>query len=603
MNRPVSNKLVFFIYLFLAIGTAACYWQVHNFDFINLDDHFYVYENSHILNGLTSDGIIWVFTTSCFGYWQPLTWLSLMLDCQLFGSDPGWMHLVSLFLHIANTLLLFWVLKKITGSLWPSAFVAALFAIHPMHVQSVAWIAERKDVLSTSFLMLTLAAYAGYVRKSGLVRYLTAILLFILGLLAKPMLVTLPFILLLLDYWPLNRFTLASDKRPVLYRIIIEKIPFFAVSAISSIVAFLTQKTGSGVVDIETIPFTERVGDGFVYYIKYIGKMFWPQDLAIVYSHNIANFAFWQIAICTLLLLAVSILVIRFGRNQKYLLVGWFWFAGTLIPVIGLVRFMGKAGGSFADRFTYIPYIGLFIMVAWGLPELLSKWRNRKIVLGVSMVIVLAIFGIYTHKQVSYWKNSLTVFSHALKVTQNNYVAYYGIGKAYGDMGRYREAVDAYKQVIRIRPNYAEAYNNLGNTYGSLGRYQESIDALGQAIKIKPHYADAYKNLGITYGEFGRYQEAIEAFKQAIKIEPDLVMAHNNLGIAYDELGRYKEAIEAYKQAIRIKPDYTNAHAALSAAYFKTGNRDSALKEYEIVKTLNPEMANKLYNYIYKSDK
>jgi Flp pilus assembly protein TadD len=417
------------------------------------------------------------------------------------------------------------------------------------------------------------------------------------------MLVTLPFILLLLDYWPLNRFTLTSDKRPVLYQIIIEKIPFFAVSAISSIVAFLTQKTGSGVVDIETIPFTERVGDGFVYYIKYIGKMFWPQDLAIVYSHNIGNFAFWQIAICALLVIAVSILVIRFGRNQKYLPMGWFWFTGTLVPVIGLVRFMGAAGGSFADRFTYIPYIGLFIMIAWGLPELISKWRNRKLVLGTSMAIVLTTFGIYTHRQVSYWKNSLTVFSHALKVTQNNYVAYYGIGKAYDDMGRYREAVDAYKQVIRIRPNYAEAYNNLGNTYGRLGRYQESIDALGQAIKIKPHYADAYKNLGITYGEFGRCPEAIEAFKQAIKIEPDLAMAYNNLGIAYDELGRYKEAIEAYKQAIRIKPDYANAHAALSAAYFKTGNRDSALKEYEIVKTLNPEMANKLYNYIYKSDK
>jgi tetratricopeptide (TPR) repeat protein len=579
MSESVKKSFVIFTYVVLILSTLLVFWQVRNFDFVGYDDNDYVYENPHVLNGLTENGVIWAFTTNRSANWHPLTWLSLMLDCQLFGANPGRMHLVNLILHLANTLLIFAVLKKMTGALWPSAFVAAAFAIHPMHVESVAWIAERKDVLSTLFLLLTLAAYVSYVRRRGLVRYVLTVLLFTSGLLAKPMLVTLPVLLLLLDYWPLGRFdshqtiratsgqkrqfSPAYDKRRVLYRAIIEKIPFIALSVVSSVITFLVQRGGSAMVDINVLPLKDRAANAFLSYARYIGKMFWPQNLAVFYPFDADRFAFWQVAMCVLLLLVISIFVIRFGRNQKYLPVGWFWFVGTLVPVIGFVQVGIQA---FADRYTYIPYIGLFIMIAWGLPELISKWPQRKIALGLSMVIVLTTLGICTHQQVNYWNNSFTLFSHAIEVTQNNYVAHYSRGVAYNSIGRYQDAIEAYKQAVRIKPDFVLAHYNLGVSYEGLGRYQDAAEAYKQAIKIKPDYADAHINLGVTYYKLGRYQDAVEPYKQAIRIKPDFVLAHYNLGVAY----------------------------------LVTGDKGSALEEYKILKTLDAEKANELLNLIYK---
>jgi tetratricopeptide (TPR) repeat protein len=533
-----------------------------------------------------------------------------MVDCQLFGPAPGWIHLVNVFLHIANTLLFFAVFRKMTGSLWPSAFIAAAFAIHPMHVESVAWIAERKDVLSTFFLLLTLAAYVSYVKRSGLVRYLLTMLLFALGLLAKPMLVTLPFLLLLLDYWPLNRLMaqapiLGSRKgksvppahKQSTSRCLIEKIPFLVLSAVSSIITFLTQKAGGIVFDAKTVPLADRVGNAFLSYARYIGKLFWPQNLAVFYPFDADSFTFWRVAMCVLLLIVISILVISFGRNRKYLPVGWFWFIGTLVPVIGLVKFTGS---SYADRFTYVPYIGLFIMIAWGLPELLSKWPQRKIALGLSMIIALTILGICTHRQVSFWNNSFTLFSRAIEVTQNNYVAYNGRGIVYNSISRFQDAIEDYKRAVRINPDYSEAYYNLGIACGELDRHQEAMESFKQAIRIKPNLAEAYYNLGIIYGKLGRHQEAIESFKQAIKIKPDYAEAHCILGAAYGELGRYQDAIEPYKQAIRIKPDFVLAHYNLGVAYLAIGDKGSALEEYKILKTLDAEKANDLFKLINK---
>ncbi|HEY5141044.1 MAG TPA: hypothetical protein VIJ25_17275, partial [Methylococcales bacterium] len=429
MLESLKKPALIFIYFALTASTLLVFWQVRTFDFVNYDDSVYVYKNQHVLGGLSPGNIISAFTTSDYGYWQPLTWLSLMLDCQLFGLDPGRIHLVNVFLHLVNTLLLFAVLKKMTGKLWPSAFVAATFALHPTNVESVAWIAERKDVLSTLFLLLTLIAYVGYVRNRSPFRYLLTILLFALGLLAKPMLVTLPFLLLLLDYWPLDRFaapqsvktTTVPDRRRILYQLIIEKIPFFALSAVSSVITYLTQQTDAVIIDDKSIPFLElRFANVFLSYARYIEKMFWPHDLAVFYPPDISSFALWQIALCVLLLLVICIFVLRLRRNQKYLSVGWFWFVGTLIPVIGLIQFTGS---SHDDRYTYIPYIGLFIMIAWGLPELLSKLPYRKIVFGVSMVVVLTALGICTQRQVGYWNNSIALFSHAIEVTKNNYLA------------------------------------------------------------------------------------------------------------------------------------------------------------------------------------
>jgi tetratricopeptide (TPR) repeat protein len=673
MPESVKKSFVIFTYFVLILGTLLVFWQVHNFAFVNYDDTDYVYENPHVLNGLTGDGAIWAFTTNRTANWHPLTWLSLMLDCQLFGANPGWMHLVNLLLHIANTLLLFAVFRKMTGALWPSAFVAATFAIHPMHVESVAWIAERKDVLSTLFLLLTLAAYVSYVKRRGLVRYVLTLLLFALGLLVKPMLVTLPILLLLLDYWPLERIRRqkTEDRRQraggasqSVVRLIVEKIPFIALSVISSVITFLVQLRGSAVAHIDVLSLKDRIANVFLSYARYTGKLFWPQNLAVFYPFDADSFAFWQVAMCVLLLLVISIFVIRFGRNHKYLPVGWFWFVATLVPVIGFVQ-VGRQ--AFADRYTYISYIGLFIMIAWGLPELLSKWPQRKTVLGLSMVIALTPLGICAHQQVSFWNNSFTLFSQTIEVTQNNYIAYnnlgvaynsvgryqdaieaykrtirirpdhetyFNLGVAYGKLGRYQDEVEAYKQAIKIKPDYALAYINLGVAYNNLGRYQDAIETYKQVIIIKPDYAEAYFNLGIAYGELGRWQDEIEAYKQAIRIKPDYAEAHYNLGVSYEDLGRYQDAVGAYKQAIRvkpdyaeayinlgitcyklgryqdaietykqvirIKPDYAEAHYHLGVAYLVTGDRGLALEEYKILKTLDAEKANELFKLINK---
>ena len=613
MPESVKKLFVIFVYFVLILSTLLVFGQVRNFDFVNYDDNDYVFENPHVLNGLTGDSVIWAFTTNHAANWHPLTWLSLMLDCQLFGANPGWMHLMNLILHLANTLLLFAVLRKMTGALWPSAFVAAAFAIHPMHVESVAWITERKDVLSTLFLLLTLAAYVSYVKRPGLVRYLLTMLLFALGLLAKPMLVTLPALLLLLDYWPLGRFdshqtikaasrqkhksSPVHDKRLPLYRAIIEKIPFIALSIVSSVITLLVQRGVGAVVDINALPLKYRAANAFLSYIRYIDKMFWPQNLAVFYPFDDNSFAFWQAAMCVLLLLVISILVIRFGRNQKYLPAGWFWFVVTLVPVIGLVQVGSQA---LADRYTYISYIGLFIMIAWGLPELLSKWPQRKIALGLSMVIILTTLGICTHQQVSYWNNSITLFSHAIEVTQNNYIAYNGLGFAYSNIGRYQDALESCKQTIKIKPDFAETHYNLGVTYGKLGRYQNAIESYQQAIRIDPNYAEAHSNLGITYGKLGRYQDEIESYKQAIRIKPDYADAHYNLGVAYYKLGRYQDALESYKQAIKYNPDLAEAYYNLGVAYLAIGNKDLALVEYKILKALDAEKANELFKLINK---
>ncbi len=581
------------------------FWQVRNFDFTNYDDNLYVSENQHVLNGLTQDGIIWAFTTGHTGYWHPLTWLSLMLDCQLFGPDPGKIHLVNLFLHIANTLLLFAIFKKLTAAVWPNAFVAAAFALHPMHVESVAWIAERKDVLSTLFFMLTLLAYCRYTQKQNKGRYFLALLTFAFGLMAKPMLVTLPFVLLLLDYWPLNRFepqtvktsgrkaVPAPNRRLALYRIIIEKVPFFVLAAVSSVITFIAQKVSGAVININALPLQSRVANAIVSYMRYIGKMVWPQNLAAFYPFDVSNFPLWQIVLCALLLVGISFLVIRFGRKQKYLPVGWFWFAGTLVPVIGLVQAGGQA---LANRYTYISYIGLFIMIAWGLPELLSKWPQRKIALGLSMVIVLTILGICAHQQLSYWNNGTSLFTHAIKVTQDNYFAHYGLGISYKNLGCHQDAIESYKQAIKIRPDYDEAYNDLGISYFILGRYQDAIEAYKQAIRINPDLAKAYNNLGNAYTNLGRYQDAIEAYKPAIGINPDLAEAHYNLGTAYFILGRYQDAIEAYKQAIRVKPDLAEAHYNLGTAYFILGRYQDAIETSKQAIRIKPDWAEAHYN-------
>jgi tetratricopeptide (TPR) repeat protein len=527
-----------------------------------------------------------------------------------------------------------------TGTLWQSSFVAALFALHPLHVESVAWVAERKDVLSTFFLMLTLWGYTIYVKKGGVRRYLPVVLFFVLGLMSKPMLVTLPFILLMLDFWPLGRLCPSHDTRNEVtghhtdeglnvFRLLWEKVPFFALAVGSSVVTFIVQERGGAVKLLEMYSIQTRIINALVAYIEYIVNMVWPVKLAVLYPHPGSSLPLWKGVVAGLALVLITILVIRRARKVPYLTVGWFWYVVTLIPVIGIVQVGAQA---MADRYTYITLIGLFVIIAWGANDLLSKWLYRKICLGTLTAVILPVLIVLTWKQVQYWENSITLFKHTLKHTSNNYSiqnnqgivlkkqgrteeaikhylqalrsnpdyaqAHYNLGNAYAGAGKYKKAIEAYKKAININPDYAPAHYNLGVAYGGPGKYKEAIDAFRQAIRIDHDYLQAHYNLGGVYAGLGKYKKAIEAFRQVIGIDPDYALVRNNLGIAYGALGKYKEAAEAFRQAIRIDPDYAEAHSNLGIAYLSLNDRDSALGQYKILKSLDPKLANKLFSVI-----
>lgn len=565
MPESASKLPAILVYLALSLGTLLVFRQVHSFDFVDCDDSYYVYDNVRVLSGISVDNITWAFTNCYNGYWQPVTWLSLMVDCRLFGPNPGWFHIVNVLLHLVNTLLLFAVLRKMTGSFWPSAFVAAVFAIHPMHVESVAWIAERKDVLSTLFMLLSLAAYTGYARGRSVPLYIASLGLFAVGLMAKPMLVTLPFLMLLLDYWPLDRFaaqaaaagpgqtpSLVGDKHKI-SSLIIEKIPFFTLSAASGIITFLTQQAGAGVLDTGTIPVNDRLYNTCSSYATYIGRMFWPHDLAAFYPSGTAgSFRFLQFVLYILLLAGITLFVLRLRNSQKYLAVGWFWFLGTLIPTTGLVRFTVS---SYGDRFTYIPYIGLFIMAAWGLPKVLSKLPQHRTVTGLLMAISLTILGFCAYVQTGYWSDSLTLYSHAIEVTKDNDVACKYRGITYAHLGRWPEAIEDLSRAIAIRSDYDEAYAGRGVAYSTLGRPQEAIEDFSRAIQIRPDYAEAYNNRGSVYSSLGRDAQAMEDFSRAIQLRPDWAEPLKNRGMVFSRLGLRHEAVDDFRTAAKLRPD------------------------------------------------
>lgn len=596
MPEFVKRNVVVLVYCALILSALLVFWQVRNFEFTNYDDTTDVIDNPHFSHGLNRDDVIWAFTAQNNGNWIPLTWFSFMLDSQLFGPDPGRMHLENLLLHIANTLLLFAVLKRMTGSLWRSAFVAAAFALHPMHVESVAWVIERKDVLSTFFFVLTLAAYIGYAKRGGLFRYLLTILLFVFGLLAKPMLVILPFVLLLLDYWPLERIggQRTEDRRQRVKdtpqkisagRLITEKIPFFALAVIWSVITFLAQRSGGAMVDINTMPLAYRIANSFLSYARYTGKLFWPQNLAVIYP-LIGRIPIGQIALCVLLLLFITLFAVGFGRKQKYLPVGWFWFVGTLIPVIGLVQIGVQ---SYADRYTYIPYTGLFIVIAWGLPELLSKWRYQKIILGIAAAIVLTASGICAYRQAGYWKNSFTLFTHALEVTQNNSVAHDCLACYLWVNGKTDIAIEHYKKAVQLDTHDWRALNNLGYIMNDKGDFNKAIEYFQQAIKIKPKFADSYNNLGFVMRKQNNVKQAIEYFRMAIKLKPDLAGAYTNLGLAMQAQGNYDEAIANLSRAVQLQPDEIKPRSDLTNALILSGKLNDAAEQLRRIIKMRPD--------------
>jgi len=614
-DRDTPMRRQVFICLILIVVTLAAFWQVRNHEFVHLDDHEHITENRHLYQGMTLEGVVWAFSFTDVAYWHPMTWLSLMLDYELYGLDPGGYHLTNLLLHTLSVLFLFLALNRMTGSIWQSGFVASLFALHPLNVESVAWAVERKNVLSSLFLMLTLWTYARYVERSKLGRYLLVLLVFTLGLMSKPTLVTLPFILLLLDYWPLNRLQpvrsgghleqpstssmQSGGRKSLAFRLVLEKVPFFVLAATAICLTVLSSQHLQALVATTSVPLSLRIGNGLISYVGYIGKMMWPSNLAVFYPPP-ETISWWQVAVAILFLVIVSLLVIRTLKTRPYLAVGWLWYLVTLVPSIGLIQ--AGLWPAMADRFAYVPLIGLFVMVAWGVPELLAKYRYQRIVLAASTTILLATFTVVTMLQVRHWQNSFTLFQQTVKVTANNYVAHDSLGNALAQKGMLEKAIAHYQEALRINPNLVNTHNNLGVALLKRGEINRAIAQYYQALRLKSDSAETHNNLGVALFNLGQLDQAISHYRTAIKLDPNFGKAHNNLGNALARKGMLDEAISQYSRALELKTDYPEAHNNLGVALAQQGKMNEAIVQFDQALRLKPDYAQARANLGYALD-
>jgi len=604
---------VWVVSLLLCALTGATYLPVTQHQFINYDDPVYVTDNPYVQAGLTLESVLWTFKTGRSGNWHPVTWLSLMLDSELYGDWPGGFHLTNLLLHIANTVLLFVLLRIMTGALWRSAFVAALFAVHPLHVESVAWVAERKDVLSTFFGLLTLLAYARYATtpdtQESIRRkyYFIALALFALALMSKPMLVTLPFVMLLLDYWPLHRVKLdkggqlditpKSDSERTasqpaapglhvqLVKLVFEKVPFFALTLLICIVTVLAQRQTDALASPRLIPITNRLAQMPVSYVRYLGKTFWPANLAVFYPYKLIGWDSPTPYITALVLLAMSVVALARARRWPYLLTGWFWFIGTLVPVIGLVQ-VGRQ--SIADRYTYIPLIGVFLVAAWWLARLVPGRHllRHAVAAGCAAVVVASSFA--TRHQLRYWQNSKLLFQHALSVTKLNDVAHNNLGAALMAEGDIEGAQRNFEAALRINPEHREARMNLGFIMVQNGEVEEGLSLLRTVLEAWPT-AKAHYNFGTALVETGNYADAVPYLQVAVKLRPDFFNAHMNLGTALTYLGRFEEALPHFVTAVKLQPNHPDAQFNLGAASAALGKLDQAAAALSKSVSLRPQ--------------
>lgn len=578
----------------VALLAVAVFWQVQGHPFVSFDDELYVTANPSVLRGLSKSGVAWAFSTTHSTNWHPLTWLSHMVDVQLFGLNPRGHHMTSLFLHAMNSSLLFLLLSRMTGANWPSAFAAAAFAVHPMRVESVAWIAERKDVLGGLFWILTMGAYVRYTERAALGRYLCVVLFFALGLMAKPMLVTLPFALLLLDYWPLSRIPrwgiLFGSPPDVSVQtngpgVLVEKIPLFLLTAISCVFTYTASSYGGALIEHGKIPFLVKATNALVSYAIYIGKTMWPSSLAVFYPHPNAIPPIWTIAGATALAVAATVASIQYGKKLPYLAVGLLWFTGTLIPVIGLVQ-VGSQG--MADRYTYIPSIGLFIAAAWGIRDLSAGWRQRKRVLACFFGVVIVVLSAVTLRQLTYWSSNTALFTHAIEVTSGNYLAESKLGVALATQGKTEEAITHYRKAIAILPTFVDAHYNLAVDLARLGRTDEAIASYRKTLEYNPRHAFAHNNLGVLLAERGDLDAAIAQYKEAIRTRRNFLLAYNNLGAALGRQGKHDESIYYLMQAARLNPRDVMTHLNLGVAWQIKGNLDEALYHFREAQRLRP---------------
>jgi tetratricopeptide (TPR) repeat protein len=563
--------------------TAAVYAPVRGYDFVSIDDPIYITQNPHLRAGLTWSAVSGAFTSTYANFWHPLTLLSLMVDVALFGMHAGPLHVTNVLLHLCSSLALFLALLRMTGAPWRSAFVTALFALHPLHVESVAWIAERKDVLSTLFWMLTLWAWAGYARAGNRWFYGLALFLFALGLMAKPMLVMLPFTLLLLDVWPLGRVALNGDRTTGgrlgalgdWSPLIREKIPFFALAAASGVAAFVVQQRGGAVADLESLPFLPRVANALVACVTYVVKMFWPSGLSVYYPHP-ATVAVWPVVGSLAVLVGVSVAVTRLLSRQPWLAVGWFWYLVTLLPVSGLIQVGSHA---MADRYTYVPLLGLFVMAAWGVPALVGPGRARQWALGAIATCVVLACAVSARAQVTTWKDSVTLWRHALDVMPDNYFAHNALGLVLSDRSP-EEAADHFAAASRLAPDYPHPHNNLGLLLAQQGKMSEAIAQYEEALRYAPDFALAHVNLGNALLKIGRAEPALDHFRTALRLGPRSAVALIGLGNGLMALGRLREATNEFEEALRLDPALAEGHFDLGNAQQRLGHLDAAVGHY-----------------------
>ena len=542
--------------LLLVLGTLAVFLPAARHGFSLYDDGDYVTENRVVQNGLTWAGIKWAFTTWHASNWHPLTWISHMADCQLFGLNAGMHHCVNILFHAANAVLLFALLLRMTKAIWPCAFVAALFAWHPLHVESIAWVAERKDVLSTFFGLLTLLCYARFVEESKVqspkskVFYTLALLMFALGLLAKPMLVTLPFVMLLLDCWPLNRFQISNFKFRVFLRLVFEKIPFFLLAAGSCAVTFLAQHNGGAVVSMDKVSLHYRLENTPFAYALYLWKMIWPAKLAVIYPLETITTRALIISAAVLVLISAAAWVGR--KHSPYLLVGWLWFLGTLVPVIGIVQVGSQA---LADRYTYFPLIGIFIAAAFGVRDLAGRFQFPKIILAAAAGLILAACLFLTHEQLDFWRDDESLFSHAVAVTRDNDIAHINLGFALQKEGRNAEAMAEFRKALQIDPDRVETHNNIATLLDQAGRLEEAVAEYREAIRLNPNATPAHNNLGVVYGELGRFDDAMKEYAESARLDPSDWHAPYLTAKALLQQGRDAEAIAFFRKAVSLNPE------------------------------------------------
>jgi tetratricopeptide (TPR) repeat protein len=589
-SRPAAKQspqtAAILVCLVLAAATFLVFWPVQGYDFVNYDDPEYVSENRMIAGGLTAESISWALRSSDAANWHPLTWLSHMVDVELFGMNPGGHHLTNVVLHSVSAMLLFLCLRALTGALWRSAIVAAVFALHPLRIESVAWISERKDVLSMMFGLLSVLAYANYARcdfGQGIKRvwYILALLFFAIGLTAKPMLVTLPFLLLLLDYWPLRRIH-SPEGGGKTGSLLIEKVPFLLLTFASCAVTFFVQQKGGAVEELGKLPLDSRIANALVSYPRYIGKLFWPSELTVLYPPRT-----WPVAIvagAALVLLSLTAIAIVNFRKRPYLIVGWLWFVGTLVPVIGIVQ-VGLQ--SMADRYTYLSTIGLLICIIW----LAHEWViSRRIPLYIPRLGAAAILCgciVTTRAQLPFWKNSETLFQRAIAVTENNHIAWNNYARAL-PLSRSDESMRAVEKALQIDPNYVDALNNLANELASRGRRDEALAHYKKALELDPKHVLAHNNLGVALAGIGRIDEAIAHYETAIRLKPDYASAINNLGLALAAQGKSDAAIEQFRYALKWDSKYIDARNNLANTLVAIGQYDAAITEYLHVLRADP---------------